>query len=261
VRPGAGDRLGVRDRTGAVCAPGVRGSSVMLVAMPATAYKNRRLPHKSPLCAICGLQTRDATVRVHLTHGVSLWLCPAHASDDFRSMNSGRDFVATMTRIWHGSGSLTSRRAKALSAQLEREQARGRRRGARPLPGSYHWKALRNEVEHRAAAGEPVAVLVRELRDRHRDDVADVPSERTIRRWYHDGRWRDDDYRTPLRPGFEARDARRAGRAQRDRAAVARLRESHGARSVGTSETRDVRAVEPSEVAGADVPRRVARAP
>src|SRR5690606_10058077 len=84
------------------------------------------------------------------------------------------------------------------------------------LPGSYHWKALRNETEHRAAAGEPMQSIVKDLRQRHAHDTADAPSERTIKRWYTDRRWARGG-RTPLRRGFDQRDTRRAAQAQKER--------------------------------------------
>jgi hypothetical protein len=197
--------------------------------MPATAYKDRRLPHKSALCTICGLKTRGATTLMRLTHGVRFYLCADHAAEEFQRKNSGRDFVLTLSRLWHADGCLTAARHRALSTFLEREQTRGRRQ-QRERPGSYSWKALRNEVEHRGAAGESILSILVDLRERHAHDVADAPAERTIRRWYADRRWEDDDWRTPLRPGFERRDQRRAARAQRERAVVARMRETHAAR-------------------------------
>jgi len=222
-------RAGVRRKGGAVRAHDVCGGSASLPAVSGTAYKNRSLPNKGQLCTICGLKACGQTELVQLTHGVALWLCRYHASEEFRTKNSGRDFVGTLTRIWASSQMLRGARAKALSAHMRRLNARGRRL-MQELPGSYSWKALRNEVEHRAAAGEPVRTIIVDLRARHAHDVADAPSERTIRRWYHDGRWLEDDYRTPLRPGYAGRDVARARRAQQDRAPLVRLRETHAAR-------------------------------
>jgi hypothetical protein len=164
---------------------------------------------------------------VQLSHGVSLWLCTGHASESFRAQRSGRDFNLTIHRAWSAAGCLTRDRVHALNAHLRQYQPGPPRREA-DLPGSYHWKALRNETEHRAASGEPLEAILRELRARHAHDVADAPSERTIRRWYHDGRWRRN-HRTPLRNGYERRDPAKASRAQKDRAAVTRLRESDAA--------------------------------
>ena len=154
-----------------------------------SAYKNQRIPWKSDLCAICMLATRGKTVEVELTHGVSVVLCTMHASEEFRTMRSGRDFVATLGRCFRATRTMTRNHARALKTHLDRLNT-PRPSQTRPLPGSYHWKALRNEVEHRAAAGEPMRAIVADLRARHAHDVADAPSVRTVRRWYHDGRWR-----------------------------------------------------------------------
>jgi hypothetical protein len=194
--------------------------------VPSTAYKNQRIPHKGKLCLVCQLQTRGVTQLVQLTHGVSLWLCTGHASESFRSRRLGRDFNLTILRAWTAAGCLTRDRVKALEAHLRQyESAPPRREG--DLPGSYHWKALRNETEHRAAGGATLQSILDDLRSRHAHDVADAPSERTIRRWYHDGRWRRN-HRTPLRKGYDRRDPAKASRAQRDRVAITRLRETHG---------------------------------
>jgi len=192
-----------------------------------SAYKNSRIPWKSDLCAVCMLATRSKTVEVQLTHGVSVMLCTMHASEEFRTMRSGRDFVATLTRCFRATRSMTRNHERALSAHLERLN-RPQRTATRSLPGSYHWKALRNEVEHRAAAGESMRTIVADLRARHAHDVADVPSARTVRRWYHDGRWREN-VRTALRKGYHHRDPAKASRAQKDRAHITRLRETHAA--------------------------------
>lgn len=178
-----------------------------------SAYKHPTLPRKQKLCAICMLQTDDKTQLVELTHGVSVWLCRWHASEEFRTMRSGRDFDQTLFLAWRAHDCYTRNHAKALEAH-RREQRTRRRRSEHDLPGSYHWKALRNEAEERFASGESLASVRRDLLQRHADDVADVPSERTIRRWYHDGRWRRG-VRTAVRRGFDRRDARRASRAQR----------------------------------------------
>ena len=165
-----------------------------------SAYKHPTLPRKQKLCAICMLQTDDKTQLVELTHGVSVWLCNWHASEEFRTMRSGRDFDQTLFLAWRAQNCYTRNHAKALEAHRREQQTR-RRRSEHDLPGSYHWKALRNEAEERFAAGETLASVRRDLLQRHADDVADVPSERTIRRWYHDGRWRRG-VRTAVRRGF-----------------------------------------------------------
>ena len=194
-----------------------------------SAYKNRFIPHKAQLCAICQLRTRRSAPAqlVQLTFGVTVWLCPMHASEEFMTMRGGKDFALTLTRSWLAAGCYTRARDRALTAHLERlDRDRTRRqRPERALPGSYHWKALRNETEHRAAAGEALATIIRDLRARHAHDYADAPSERTFRRWYTDRRWARG-VRTPVRRGFERRDTAHARRAQIERAHARRLREA-----------------------------------
>jgi hypothetical protein len=219
----------VRERhsVGANGASGVRRAGGMLGAVTyyPSAYKNERIPFKEQLCAICTLRTRKShpAVLVELTHGISVWLCPLHASDTFVSMRAGRDFVETMRRVWSAAGCFTKSRSQALDAHLARLERRRSRRDEATLPGSYHWKALRNETEHRAAQGESMQSIVGDLRARHAHDHADVPSARTIRRWYSERRWQRG-IRTRLRCGFRQRDLRRASSAQRERAHIARLR-------------------------------------
>ena len=153
------------------------------------------------------LQTDGKTQLVELTHGVSVWLCRWHASEEFRTMRSGRDFELTLFLAWRAQNCYSRNHAKALAVH-RREQRTRRRRSEHDLPGSYHWKALRNEAEERFASGESLASVRRDFLQRHADDVADAPSERTIRRWYHDGRWR-----RACAPPFDAAsiDAMRAG--------------------------------------------------
>ena len=142
-------------------------------------------------------------------------------------MRGGRDFVLTLMKAWQAADCFTHARSQALNAHMATLDRR--RRGPRPeaaLPGSYSWKALRNETEHRAASGEALTSILRDLRRRHAHDHADAPSERTVRRWYTDRRWARG-IRTALRPGFERRDHAHASRAQRERAHVRRLREAH----------------------------------
>ncbi len=152
-----------------------------------TLYKARGVPNKREVCAICVDRTRGRTEAVDLGRGVSVWLCPAHASSDFREQRNGRDFVLTLHRLWKAHGCLTKPRSRALDDHLEARK--GTQRPARQLPGSYSWPSLRREAEHRFAAGAPPAVVIAELRARHRQDVARAPSVRTMRRWYREQRW------------------------------------------------------------------------
>ncbi len=193
--------------------------------MTISAYKNRKLPPERQLCLVCQLKTRLPVVEVHLDYDVSVHLCTVHASRAFQSMRRGRDFVVTIERAWQAANCLTPKRRKALAAHRDRFR-RGRRSAPRPpepgKPGSYNWKFLRDQLERRAAAGEAVMSIIRDLRERHQHDVADMPSISTMRRWYRQARWKQG-VRTALRPGFERRDVAHASRAQR-----AHVDESHG---------------------------------
>jgi hypothetical protein len=177
-------------------------------------YKHPSLPRNHQLCAICTLKTRGATVEVHLNHGVSVFLCSAtHATTAFMHANGGRDLARLLALVWRASNQLNRNRERALQAHVD-GLARAATRDEASLPGSYNRKASRNEAEHRYADGDDPRAVSRELRERHAHDVADPPSERTLRRWFADGRWRRG-VRTPLRPGFERRDPAAAARAQR----------------------------------------------
>jgi hypothetical protein len=151
-------------------------------------YKIRGVPVKSPLCAICTDRTRGKTLERELTHGVKIWLCAGHHSVAFMRARAGRDFAVTLLRIWRSQGCLTRARSKALAAHLAgvTELARSARRRR---PGSYAWPRLRLEAEEAFARGERALVTIARLRDRHAQDHATVPSVRTMRRWFSQGRW------------------------------------------------------------------------
>jgi hypothetical protein len=151
--------------------------------MARTLYKGPPLG-KLPPCLICAGPGEGARERLHMTHGVTVWLCAAHRSPAFLARRAGRDLVASLGALWSGAGCLTSRRREALTAHLRRVRQRPDAR-----PGSYAWPELRLEAERRFRAGEPPAQVIEELRARHKGDSARVPSARTMRRWFHDGRW------------------------------------------------------------------------
>jgi hypothetical protein len=153
-----------------------------------TLYKARGVPVKSPICAICLDRTRGRTFERQLTHGVRVWLCAAHHSVEFLRRNGGRDFVVTLQRSWRAHDCLTRARARALDAHLRALRSTVRA-VTRPLPGSYAWPRLRQEAEAAFARGEHVLATITRLRTRHADDHARVPSIRTMRRWFSDGRW------------------------------------------------------------------------
>ena len=151
-------------------------------------YKARGVPVKSPICAICLDRTRGRTLERQLTHGVRIWLCEGHHSVEFMRRNAGRDFVVTLMRSWRSNGCLTRARNRALDAHLAAMRATGAAL-ARPRPGSYAWPRLRREAEHCFARGDLVLGTIARLRVGHLLDHATVPSIRTMRRWFSDGRW------------------------------------------------------------------------
>jgi len=151
-------------------------------------YKARGVPLKSPVCAICLDRTRGRTLERQLTHGVRIWLCEGHHSTAFLRRNAGRDFVVTLQRTWRSHGCLTRSRSRALDGLLHalRHTTAGQ---ARPRPGSYAWPRLRREAERAFARGDAVFATIDRLRARHADSDATVPSIRTMRRWFSQGRW------------------------------------------------------------------------
>ncbi|HET6173524.1 MAG TPA: hypothetical protein VFD90_12995 [Gaiellales bacterium] len=151
-------------------------------------YKCRTVPVKSPVCAICLDRTRGRTQVRELTHGVRISLCEGHHSVAFMRRNAGRDFAVTLSRMWSAQGCLTRARSRALAAHLNAVRALGTRI-ARARPGSYAWPRLRREAEEHFARGDGVIATILRLRDRHARDHAKVPSIRTMRRWFAQGRW------------------------------------------------------------------------
>jgi len=153
---------------------------------PPTLYKARQVPTKQPVCAICVDRTRGKTQRLQLTHRVSVWLCQDHASAQFQTRRSGRDFVTTLGAVWKANDCLTIARSKALTAHLESQ------RGAkpqRPRPGSYAWPDLRRDVEAGYAAGATPGEVAPAVHARYAECPARPPSRRTIQRWHAQRRW------------------------------------------------------------------------
>jgi hypothetical protein len=148
-------------------------------------YKATRA-RKGQYCAICLDRTRGRVARVELPHRVSVWLCAQHASVEFQRLRGGRDFVVSLMRVWGAAGCLDGRRHKALDALLHLFRDRP---VTAPAPGSYAWPGLRKEAEGRFARGEPLALVIDDLRHRHADGPAIPPSARTLQRWFHERRW------------------------------------------------------------------------
>jgi hypothetical protein len=150
-----------------------------------TLYKQRRVPTRQAVCAICVERTRGRTTELNMGYGVTVWLCSGHASHAFQTQRSGRDLVLTLQRLWRAHGCLTAARHKALRAHLAALQGPN----ARSRPGSYTWPTLRAEAEQRFAAGAPPLAVIAALRARHAADTARAPSIRTMRRWCTERRW------------------------------------------------------------------------
>lgn len=148
---------------------------------------------KLPMCAICGGPGEGPRAEHHLTHGVSVWLCAAHRSDEFQRRRAGRDFVASLQAVWRAAGIRSRRHSAALTTHLRRI----RPPRERDRPGSYAWPDLRRDAEERWAAGEPPGSVIAELRGRHENNPFRAPSVRTMRRWFTQARW--------LHPGRDRR--------------------------------------------------------
>jgi hypothetical protein len=147
------------------------------------------VPVKTPICAICLDRTRGRTLVRELTYGVRLSLCEGHHSVEFMRSNAGRDFAVTLMRTWTAQGCFTRARSRALEAHVRAVRALGTKVLARARPGSYAWPKLREEAEERFARGDGVIATILRLRERHALDHATVPSIRTMRRWFAQGRW------------------------------------------------------------------------
>ena len=150
-----------------------------------TLYKARNVPTKQDVCAICVERTRGRTTVVRLGYGVNVTLCAGHASHEFQTQRSGRDFVLTLDRLWRAHGCMTVARSRALTAHLT--ACTGRE--ARPRPGSYSWPVLRRQLERRFAGGAAVRETITRARTLHADGPATPPSARTMRRWHAQRRW------------------------------------------------------------------------
>ena len=153
---------------------------------PPTLYKARQVATKQPVCAICVDRTRGKTQKLQLTHRVSVWLCADHASPQFQTRRSGRDFVTTMAAVWKANDCLTTARSKALTAHLDKLR---QPKPQRPRPGSYAWPDLRRTVEAGYAAGATPGEIAPAVHARYAECPARPPSRRTIQRWHAQRRW------------------------------------------------------------------------
>jgi hypothetical protein len=141
---------------------------------------------RPPPCVVCGRAGRVATTAFHMTHGVTVWLCPPHRTTDYLARRAGRTFAERLDRAWRAAGALTRRREAALATHRRRVRPEP---PIRTRPGSYSWPELRAEAETRFAAGQDPQHVIRELRRRYAAGPARPPSVRTLRRWHLDARW------------------------------------------------------------------------
>ncbi len=147
------------------------------------------------MCAICSGAGEGTRAEHHLTHGVSVWLCAAHRSDDFQRRRAGRDFVASLDAVWVAGGQRTKRHTRALAAHLRRVRPEA---PARERPGSYAWADLRRHVEGRFQRGENPRVVIADAQSEpHTGGTG--PSYRTLRRWFGEARWLTS-HNAPRRP-------------------------------------------------------------
>jgi hypothetical protein len=153
--------------------------------MVPTLYKAPGVPTEQPVCAICADRTRGTTEVVRLGHGVAVWLCASHASVEFQTRRSGRDFVLTLERLWRAHGCLTASRRRALDAHLRALAGPA----PRARPGSYAWPDLRREAERRFARGDPPEPTIATLLAGHAGGGVRLPTSRTMLRWHAERRW------------------------------------------------------------------------
>lgn len=177
-RPGRGDSSGGRAGSG-------QGNGRMSGGAPRVGAAPSSGDVPSPPCLICRQRARTTSFRF-LTHGVGVWLCATHGSTEFMRREGGRELVRLLTGAWTAAGALGFRRQAALSAHIQRLRSAIE---GRDKPGSHTWPKLRREAERRFAAGEIPAVVIDELRNSHGGGPAIIPSIRTMRRWFAQGRW------------------------------------------------------------------------
>ena len=182
------ERRGSRKRTRGTASRRRGGSSARGGSLPQQGSA-RVAPNRQGIavpCAICGHRGRgEARVRF-LPHGLHVWLCAVHGKVAFLVRDGGREFARRIQRRWQSDGEFGTRRRLALTAHLERIQHLG---GAGDKPGSHSWPQLRRDAEHRFAAGDDPATVIRDLRLDISGGPAVAPSLRSFRRWFAEGRW------------------------------------------------------------------------
>jgi hypothetical protein len=62
----------------------VTGTCAIIGTQMARSLDKAAWSGKEPLCALCLSPTRERRRQLHLSHGVAVWLCPAHGSPEFQ---------------------------------------------------------------------------------------------------------------------------------------------------------------------------------
>ena len=169
--------------------------------MPFSHYKHRSgQPRGAKPCLLCPL-THGPTTLVHLGYGEVIWLCPAHASRDFRVSREGRDMLLSVMLESQAAGAWTKRRSHALTRFLATDGYTAPP-GPRPRPGSYAWPDVRRAVEELCRRGEVsmrrlLALVEQATRAGVKGGWMRAPSVRTIRRWREERRWELDGWVKP----------------------------------------------------------------
>lgn len=149
---------------------------------------------KGEACLICQTQTRGGAKAVYLGFGEYVFLCPGHASEEFRRKRNGRDFALSIWKASRSAGRMTKARRKAL------DRIFGELNGPKPdapterqRPGSYAWPGARKAVEDACAKGAQAIGSIRDVALKQIGKMAlrtvSAPSDRTLRRWRADRRW------------------------------------------------------------------------
>lgn len=135
-------------------------------------------------CAVCesGVGVRT----FFLTHGVRVELCRPHRDGGFLRRRGGQVFTRKLEGFWRQRHGTVSAR-QSMAVRTHRLRVRGKL--ASDGPGSYSWSRTRYQAEARFAAGEDPTDVIAQLRAEHIGGMADVPSLRTMRRWFFEGRW------------------------------------------------------------------------
>lgn len=145
---------------------------------------DRERPEVRDTCVICG--TSGSCCTFFMTHGVSVSLCIVHRHGNYLRRDGGRRFVADLRGQWRQAhGVIRPWCEAALRTHVLRVTGRASNAG----PGSYSWDGLRFHAEARFAACEDPKRVIKELRLTNGGGPARVPSVRTMRRWFFEGRW------------------------------------------------------------------------